>query len=281
MSDIERQLRLHGETPFRVMVVHGGPGAAGEMAPVAQVLVSGNAGPAAGTGVSGVLEPLQTAPTLAGQVEELRAILLTHGQPPLTVIGFSWGAWLSFLLASQFPELVAKLILVGSGPFEEQYVAAISDTRRQRLDVAEREEFDTILADLERVAPERTDPDLRTKLINHLGILANKADQYDPVADPATNAFPVEIRGELFAAWPEGAALRKSGELLAAGEQIGCPVLAIHGEYDPHPAAGVSQPLVRVIEDFRFVLLPACGHKPWIERQAREAFYRLLAAELP
>jgi len=275
MSDIGRQLRLHGAAPFRVMVVHGGPGAAGEMAPVAQVLVSGQAGPAAGTGVSGVLEPLQTAPTLMGQVEELRAILLAHGQPPMTVIGFSWGAWLSFLLAALFPELVAKLILVGSGPFEEQYVATIGDTRRQRLDVVEREEFDTILA-----AFENTDSDLPPELIHRLEILTNKADQYDPVVDPATSTFPVEKRSELFAAWPEGAALRKSGELLAAGEQIGCPVLTIHGEYDPHPAAGVSQPLARVIADFRFVLLPGCGHKPWIERQAREVFYQLLANEL-
>jgi len=31
---------------------------------------------------------------------------------------------------------------------------------------------------------------------------------------------------------------------------------------------------------FRLILLKNCGHKPWIERQAREAFYSTLAAEL-
>ena len=58
-------------------------------------------------------------------------------------------------------------------------------------------------------------------------------------------------------------------------------MLAIHGNYDPHAAEGVREPLARVLADFRFVLLERCGHLPWIERQAREEFYRLLSDALP
>jgi hypothetical protein len=39
-------------------------------------------------------------------------------------------------------------------------------------------------------------------------------------------------------------------------------------------------PLARVLRDFRFVLLPRCGHEPWRERHARDAFYAVLRQEL-
>ena len=48
------KVRLYGKAPYRVAVVHGGPGAAGEMAPVARRLGA----------ACGVLEPLQTAMTM-------------------------------------------------------------------------------------------------------------------------------------------------------------------------------------------------------------------------
>jgi pimeloyl-ACP methyl ester carboxylesterase len=57
-------------------------------------------------------------------------------------------------------------------------------------------------------------------------------------------------------------------------------VLAIHGDSDPHPAAGVREPLSRTLPDFRFILLEKCGHMPWLERQARDTFYALLREEL-
>ena len=36
-----KNLRTYGEAPFNIAVIHGGPGAAGEMAPVARELASG------------------------------------------------------------------------------------------------------------------------------------------------------------------------------------------------------------------------------------------------
>ena len=80
--------------------------------------------------------------------------------------------------------------------------------------------------------------------------------------------------------WPEASLLRSSGRLLALGEEIRCPVVAIHGDHDPHPAEGVAAPLAAVLEDFRLILLERCGHTPWLERWAREDFYRALRGEL-
>jgi len=55
-----KNFKKHGNPPFTVVVVHGGPGAGGEMAPVARELSKN----------FGVLEPIQTESTIEGQVND-------------------------------------------------------------------------------------------------------------------------------------------------------------------------------------------------------------------
>lgn len=247
--------------------IHGGPGAAGEMAPVAKRLVSELS--------SGVLEPLQTATTLGGQVEELEESLRTEGDPPLTLIGFSWGAWLSLIVAANFPGIAERLIIIGSGPFEESYLDELKRTRLNRLKEEEKGEFVSIVDKLQGSQAKEED-----QLLRRLGQLTTKTDQYDPLSQPEKKE-PLDLRGELFRqVWKEADQLRSSGELLKIVGQVRCPVVAIHGNYDPHPSMGVRQPLSAALEDFKFITLENCGHKPWLEREAREDFYRLLESEL-
>jgi pimeloyl-ACP methyl ester carboxylesterase len=80
--------------------------------------------------------------------------------------------------------------------------------------------------------------------------------------------------------WAEAAAMRKSGELLAIASKIKCPVVAIHGDYDPHPLEGVKIPLAGNLKDFRVVLLNNCGHSPWKENYAKAEFFEILKNEL-
>ncbi len=260
-------VRRYGTPPFRVAVVHGGPGAGGEMAPVARKLASGR----------GVLEPIQTAISLEGQVEELVAALETWGDPPLVVIGFSWGAWLSFVVAARFPRLVEKLIMVGSGPFQEKYVARLRQTRLERFSEEARAEFKALVDALEDPVSGNKD-----SLLVRLEALVRDSDAYDPMRTQAEKSERVGPRIDVFQrVWSEAAEMRRSGELLELAERIECPVVAIHGDHDPHPAEGVRRPLAATLEEFRFVLLERCGHKPWIERQASDVFYHALSAELP
>lgn len=260
----------HGKAPYRVVVVHGGPGAGGEMAPVATGLA----------GVCGVLEPIQTESTVAGQVAELARAVRTLGQPPVTLVGFSWGAWLSLLTAARHPALVRKLVLVGCGPLETKHVPAIEEKRLHRLPEAERGEYRRVL---DRLARARTAPELDA-LLERLAALTRHTDAYDPVAERPETSRAVPLapgQGRLFrAVWREAAQLRASGELLARAARVTCPVVALHGAEDPHPAAGVREPLAARLPGFRFVLLPRCGHKPWIERHARAAFFAHLTREV-
>ena len=106
----------------------------------------------------------------------------------------------------------------------------------------------------------------------------NKADSYDPL--PPDSDVLAESPDIYQRVWGEASKLRSSGELLKLGENIVCPVVAIHGDYDPHPAAGVKEPLASVLKDFRFILLRKCGHHPWLERHAKDNFYDTLRKEI-
>ncbi|MES0329782.1 MAG: alpha/beta hydrolase, partial [Dehalococcoidales bacterium] len=115
-------------------------------------------------------------------------------------------------------------------------------------------------------------------LFTRLGKLMAGADSYEPLSQ---DTEILECRYDIYkSVWPQAAKLRHSGRLLELGKRISCPVVAIQGEYDPHPAAGVKEPLGRVLKDFRFFLLAKCGHHPWMERQAKDEFYGILKREL-
>jgi pimeloyl-ACP methyl ester carboxylesterase len=256
--------RKYGNPPFSVAVVHGGPGAPGEMAPVARELST----------ICGVLEPLQTKFSIEDQIHELQAILENDGDLPVTLIGYSWGAWLSCLLASYYPALVRKLILVSSGAFEEKYVIDLMDNRLRRLD----EEKRLLVNDLMKILnnPKNTGSNAA---FAQFGELMAETDNFSPL--PAGQEEGLEVQGNIFQSiWPEAAELRRSGQLLRTIRQINCPVLAIHGDYDPTPADGVQKPLAQVINNFKFILLSKCGHTPWIERHAKDMFYEIIKNEL-
>lgn len=254
--------RKYGSAPFKIVVVHGGPGAAGEMKPVAERL----------SDICGILESMQTESTVEGQVAELSGMIRAHAETPSVLIGYSWGAWLSLVVAAVHPDLVGKLILVESGPFKEQYAGSILQTRLSRLSDDERKEWKELSLKLTDSSSESLDD-----LFKRFGELLSKADSYDPLPDDTE----VDFRPDIFhSIWPEAAELRRSGELLQMASRVECPVAAIHGEHDPHPAEGVREPLSRVFEDFEFVMLEKCGHKPWVERHARERFFEILEARL-
>ncbi|MHC4519638.1 MAG: alpha/beta fold hydrolase, partial [Planctomycetota bacterium] len=251
-----QNLRTYGDEPFRVVVVHGGPGAPGEMAPVARELA----------GQWGVLEPLQTEASVAGQIDELRVVLEANAELPATLVGYSWGAWLSLLCAAHHPGLVRKLILVSSAPFAEEYAAGILMTRLSRLSEDEQRIVGSMMEAIK-------DPAVRDKdaLLARFGALFARADACAPVT---LEAEGLEVSWEIHqSVWKEAAQWRSSGKLLDFARKIRCPVVAIHGDCDPHPAEGVRAPLSGPVQDFRFILLDHCGHKPWIERQAAETFY--------
>jgi len=255
--------RLYGAEPFTAVVVHGGPGAAGECAPLARELGR----------ELGVIEHLQTALSLDGQVSELGECLGQAGSQ-VALIGHSYGALLSLITAAKCPSLVKKLILVGSAPLEDKYAGQIMQMRRNRLSAAANAELDELLA----VLGGAQDLSAKNQAFAWLGRSLEIADAFDPLPE---DGDVVTCRYDIYEdVWPEMSTIRTTGKLLACVGDVRCPVVAIHGDYDPHPASGVQEPLQRMLRDFKFIMLEKCGHTPWREKQAREAFYRVLRFEL-
>lgn len=254
MTDMEQEVRQYGNTPSNVVVLHGGPGGAGEVEPFACEL---------GHRSHAVLEPFQTGRTVDGQVDELASQIERFCTAPVAIVGWSWGAWLGCLLAARYGTLVRKLILVGSGPFEARYAAAIRTTKNSRLT----NDQHTEMLDLR---PEEGNPDQVARFIE----LNDVTDTYARDTSPQPC---VSFDGAIHAAvWPEADEMRKSGALLDAVSAIRCPVVAIQGDYDPRPSEGVQVPLQAALPSADFIQLERCGHKPWQEAFAKDEFYRLV-----
>ena len=258
-------LRIYGHKPYVIAVVHGGPGAPGSIAPVARELSKD----------MGVLEPLQTKDSLEGQIEELADVLKKHADLPAILIGHSWGATLSYIVAARYPSLLKKLVLVGSGAFEQHYADNIDGDRLNRLSEEERIEAFNLIEIIDGATAGDKD-----KSMARLGELFAKADTFDALAQEKESE-PLEVSEEINRkVWAEAKKLRISGKLLEIGRKIRCPVVAVHGDYDPHLAEGVSEPLSRIIKNFKFTLLVKCGHEPWLEKHARDKFYEILREEI-
>jgi pimeloyl-ACP methyl ester carboxylesterase len=261
---MEQNFFTHGQPPYRVVTVHGGPGASRSMQPVAARISK----------TKGVIEYVQQKSTIEGLKCELLDIVDDQCNSPLTLIGHSWGAWLSIIFAAAYPEKIKKLILVNSGPFEEIYAKNIMPKRLERLTSEEMKEFINLSEKLKNKKISN-----KNQVFYQLGNFIHKVDSYLPIDQQIKEKCRYNYHA-FREIWPEASLLRQSGELLKIAKKVTCPVIAIHGDYDPHPAKGVNEPLKRVIKDFQFVLLVKCGHTPWEELYAKEEFYRIVSEEL-
>src|ERR1700679_3478909 len=135
MSDA---VRLVGPPPYRVVLVHGGPGGAGEMSPLARSL---------GHSLS-LVEAMQTKLSIASLIDELGEQIAAHAQAPAVLVGHSWGAWLCLLFTARHPEFVERLVLISSGVLEDRYAATLRTTQLARLSDPERTEMAALEARL-------------------------------------------------------------------------------------------------------------------------------------
>lgn len=258
-----QNLRKYGNPPYSVVLVHGGPGAAGTMEEVAKKI----------SGKKGVIEAIQTKYSIDSLLVELNGVVSLHGHPPLTLIGHSWGAWLSILFASKYPDQVKKLILIAAAPLEEKFASKIMETRLGRLDDKDREALYRLTKQI-NIAPQNQ----KDLIFLDIAAFMRKTDAFQPEnISYGKETLDYQMYESV---WTEAETMRSSGELLLHAGRVSCPVLVIHGDYDPHPYNGIKNPLIKLIKSFRFRLLENCGHEPWNEILAKKSFYQLLEKEL-
>lgn len=245
-----------------VVLIHGGPGAAGEMKTVADQLSQSFS----------VIAPNQTKKTISGQVEELKRQISDAGESPFILVGYSWGAWLGWIFTARYPDLVKKLILISSGPFDAKYVEVMNKVRLSRMSDKQKKQFDELIAKLDSSSGSD-----KNGIFKNFGELMSRVDSHEVMQDTAEIKYDYEIYQTI---WPEADELRNSGKLLKMGKSIKCPVIAIQGDQDTHPYTGVKAPLEAILSDFKAILLPKCGHKPWLEKGSKQQFYNILKEEI-
>jgi len=258
-----KNYRTWGKAPYKTVVVHGGPGAPGYMAPVARELAK----------YMGVLEPLQTKNSVDGQVEELADFMKKNADIPVVLIGHSWGATLSYLTTARYPVLVKKLVLIGTSPIFSLKLPDVTPIWLERLSEAGRREVFALADDIHSENGGDKNASLG-KLIR----LISGAHTYDPLpVKDEVLAYQYDINNAI------GLEIRKllaGGTLAGECKTITCPVVAIHGDYDPQPAELVREQFQQMLRDFKFILLQKCGHSPWLEMHARDEFYKVLRKEI-
>lgn len=255
-------VRKYGKSPYNIVVLHGGPGAAGSASGLARLISE----------KYGVLEPMQSRYSIGELEEELLEQIKTNCIGKVILVGHSWGAWLAGLFAQKYPEKVNKLILIGCAPLEEKYVPKIQERRKTNMSLDERKEFHNILWQLENGTGKK---DI---YLQRLGEICEKADEYQEEEFLKDQA---EVNGMLYEKiWKEADWLRKSGKLLERFERITCPLVLIQGTVDPHPAEGIILPLREKNKEIKSYVIERCGHTPWREKYARREFVDILLSEL-
>jgi pimeloyl-ACP methyl ester carboxylesterase len=252
--------RHHAGDGPTVLVLHGGPGAPGSAAGLAR----GLAGPL------NVVEPFQRRAddrplTVARHVADLHALVQAcGGDAAPSLVGSSWGAMLALAYAAQHPRSVSRIALVGSGTFDLRARARLNTLLDERLTP----ELHRNLAALEDTI---TDPDER---LAAMGRLIEPVYSVDPLPSD-DESEPCDARGHA-ETWEDMIRLQAGGTYPAAFAAYDGPVLMLHGNHDPHPGPLIRDSLLPDLPQLRYVEFPRCGHYPWREHRAREAFFGTL-----
>jgi pimeloyl-ACP methyl ester carboxylesterase len=253
------RVRSYGSAGSLVLVLHGGPGAPGYLAPLARGLADRFR----------VREPFQRWSggeplTVARHVEDLREVVASCAPERPALVGHSWGAMLALAFAAEHPDLAGPIVLVGCGTFDAAARERMQAIRAERLDDATRRAIEAI-----------ADPDER---IARTGETMARLDTVERLAGESF-ATRADRRGHE-ETWTDALRLQAEGVHPAAFAAIRGPVLLLQGDFDSHPGPLIRASLAPHLPQLEYVELPRCGHYPWLERHARDAFFATLIAWL-
>lgn len=253
-------VRRYGQSGAWVVLVHGGPGVPGYLAPVARELSS----------EFRVIEPFQRGggegPVTVGvHIADLREVIGdTCGGGRVLVVGHSWGAMLALAYAAVHGDTVAGLVLVGCGTFDVQARERMNATLRQRGGV-------DLLDRLRRLSEESPDANEGLRAV---GRLLEPVFSYD-LLPHEDEGEPCDARAH-HESWSDMLRLQGEGVYPASFAGIRVPAIMFHGTVDPHPGEMIYEGLRRFMPQLEYRSWERCGHYPWLEREARDEFYLAL-----
>ncbi len=265
------RVRAHGVSGPLVIVLHGGPAAAGEAAPIARRLADSFR----------VLEPWQRGSsdeplTVARHVDDLLSLIGTLGtgaRPAL--VGESWGAMLALAYAAAHPDSAGPIVLIGCGTFDPIARARMKAIIEERMS-------DDLRRRLERLSEEFPDPGERlakrlalTRSVYLFDPAETERDGEGSAPQDEDGPGPFDTRAHA-ETWNDMLRLQEEGVYPAAFSAIESPVMMLHGAYDPHPGGMIRASLLPHLPQLEYREWERCGHSPWLERAIRDEFFAVL-----
>jgi pimeloyl-ACP methyl ester carboxylesterase len=228
-----------------------------------------------------IIEPLQRTSgelplTVDRHVLDLHDVLeapLNKG--PVRIVGFSWGAMLGLTYAARFPEGVHSLILIGCGTFDLSSRRVYQNNMKQQLtpELGDRMKFIQ-----DQLAMEKN-RDRRNLWFAEFGTLYTRLQSFNAGSSTSEDVLYYDEAG-FRETWEDVLALQEKRAQPEEFKHIQCPVTMIHGENDPHPGSLIYPSLKPFVRNIKYVAIPLCGHKPWIEPMAKDPFFRELEVSL-
>lgn len=261
MTDDLISVRTYGTSGPMVVLLHGGPGAPGHMAPVAREI----------TLQYRVVEPLQRLSggrplTVATHIHDLHNVLAFLAPEPVHLVGSSWGAMLALAFTAEHQQHVRSVVAIGCGTFDENTRNLYKHRMKERLEPA-------VVASIEHLGQEGLGDD---EVLRRKAELLLPAYSHDLITTEL-EITDVDARGNR-ETWSDMLNLQDAGVYPQSLARIEVPVLMLHGAEDPHPGPEIRASLAAHVRHLEYQELSQCGHYPWLERSARETFYERLTS---
>ncbi|MEZ4448851.1 MAG: alpha/beta hydrolase [Nannocystaceae bacterium] len=256
---IDLELRVLGPADAPpLLLLHGGPGAPRSLAPLPEDLardfeVYEPSQRGRGDG------PLTVDAHVADHLRLRQRIVDARGVEP-AIVGHSWGAMLALVIAAATPGGFACVALVGCGTFD----------RASRAEYKRRFAAATDPALAARFAAVDDDPTLdEDERLRRSALLLDPIYAVDPILPAVIPRCDARANRE---SWADMIRLQEGGVYPDGFAAIDAPVRMFHGDDDPHPGGMIFASLRPLVRDLALESWPRCGHEPWRERAAREAF---------
>lgn len=288
--------RLHGEA---VIFVHGGPGAgiveneavAKALEPLAGEGYDVYLYDQIGGGLSSRLENIQDY-TVSRHVADLEAFRRRIGDSKVFLIGKSWGAQLITRYIAEYPEHVARCVIVSPGPlYPREWKGGRAGRATDRLPKEKRDAFNSLLTPrivtamlLARINPQAAVRFMPESEADAFGAAAFSSLIEGTVCDPAH--VPDDFHGELNL-WTSQMTGRDLKQLDVDLSEVmafaGIPALILRGDCD-YGKWEVTYEYKELFPDSKLLLVKDAGHMLFLEQPeiftaAVRAF--LLAEPLP
>jgi len=190
----------------------------------------------------------KTPTTIAGMAHDAVSFIKTLGYPKVDILGFSMGGFVAQEIVETEPQLVGKLILVGTGP---QGSEGLSEIGQKLSGAAKLSPEEVFLAGL-------FSPSAHSRELGKASFDRIRAKKDNRDAPLSKESFTAEFTAVLGWAQPDPAGFERA-------KSVTNPVLIFGGQYDFFIPVVNPVKLYQALPNARLVLLPDAGHASFFQ----------------